>query len=216
MSKDDEREDPGFKASATLMGILSRVKAGDYGAGDPELRERIDRAFSKHHVKLRQFVARELRNFSEQQVEETVQDVLLTAWRQLPGHDGRDFKAWLYRIAANACANVRRKARDVLSEDGLFDPGSDGETAYARLRREERERLFLEASARVLSPQDQEVVYMRYELELAAEEIARLAGLKDTDEVRVVLQRCKRRLSKELEAMLSAMDQGPSLFRDDG
>lgn len=211
----DDADDPGFKRSATLMGILSRVKAGDYGADDPALRERIDRAFSKHHVKLRQFVARELRGFSDQQVEETVQEVLLTAWKQLPGHDGRDFKAWLYRIASNACANLRRKARDVLSEDGLFDPGSEGETAYARLRREERERLFLEASARVLGPKDQEVVYMRYELELAAEEIARLAGLSDVDEVRVILQRCKRRLARELETVLAAMDQGPSLFRDD-
>lgn len=209
---DDDRPDPAFRQSATLAGVLSRLHRD---ADDPELRARLDAAFSKHHVALRARVRRELRGHSEELVEDTVQEVLLVAWSKLADHDGRHFKAWLLAIAGRVCANVRRKRRDQLSDDGLFDPGSEAESVYAVLRREERERLFLEAARRVLDARDQEVVYLRYELELPAEEIARAAKLDEVDEVRVILQRSKRRLAKELARVMEERGHGRSLFQVD-
>lgn len=208
----DDRPDPTFHRSATLTGVLSRLHLGP---DDPVLRGRLDAAFSKHHVALRANVRRELRGFSEEQVEDTVQEVLLVAWNKLPEHDGRHFKAWLFAIANRVCANVRRKRREVLSEDGLFDPGSEVESVYARLRRDERERLFQDAARRVLDARDQEIVYMRFELDLPAEEIARTAKLADVDEVRVILQRSKRRLARELARVMEEKGHGVSLFQPD-
>lgn len=204
-----------FARSVTLAGILTRIQAGDHGQDDPELRRQIDEAFSKHVAALRGLVSRELRGHSPQQVEDTVQDVLAVAWELLPKHDGRHFKAWLFTIATKTCANLRRKRQPSVFEADTLLAGSLGESAYTKLRQEERERLLLEASRRVLDPKDQEIVYMRYELELPAEEIARLAGLEDQDEVRVRLQRSKRRLERELEEMLAALGHGHSLLRTD-
>jgi RNA polymerase sigma factor (sigma-70 family) len=201
--------------SATLAGILARIQAGDAGQRDPALRHQIDQAFSKHVGALRGLVSRELRGLPAQQVEDTVQDVLALAWKQLPQHDGRYFKAWLFAIATRTCANVRRKKRPVPLEGEELLAGTLGETAYAKLRREERERLLLQVSREVLDPQEQEVVYMRYELELPSAEIARLAGLEGPEEVRVVLQRVKRRLERSLEEKLAALGHGHSLLRAD-
>lgn len=197
----------------TLNGVLSKLKAGARPEDDPELARRLDAAFARHQERLRSHVGRELRGFPPQQIEETLQDVLLTAWKRLPEHDGRHFRAWLLAIASGHCANVRRKKRDALTDDGLFDPGDEVGSVYAALRREERERLFQAAASRVLEPRDQEVLYMRYELELPSDEIARLVGFAHPDEVRVTLQRCRRRLVVELEEQMKALGHGVSVYR---
>jgi RNA polymerase sigma factor (sigma-70 family) len=202
--------------STTLVGVLSRVRAGDLGAEDPALRQRINDAFAKHHRRLHALVASELRGFSEQQVEDTVQEALAIAWRKLATHDGRSFRAWLFAIATHQCANVRRKRREALpGDDALFDAASEVETVYATLRREERERLLRDAAAAVLDAQAQEIVHMRYELDLPRDEVARLAGLDDADQVRVVLQRSRRLLVKEIERRLQALGHGMSLLAED-
>lgn len=206
-------DDAAHPTTPTLLGVLSKLKAGTRPEADPELARRLDAAFARHQERLRAHIGRELRGFPAQQIEETLQDVLLTAWKRLPEHDGRHFRAWLLAIASGHCANVRRKKRDALSDDGLFDPGDEVGTVYAALRQEERERLFLAAAQRVLAPQDQEVLYMRYELELPHAEIARLLGFDEPDRVRVTLQRCKRRLADELEAQMKALGHGASLYR---
>lgn len=201
--------------SETLLGVLSRIQAGDRGQDDPELRGRIDAAFAKHHRRLQGLVASELRGFSPQQVEDTVQEVFATAWRRLPEHDGRSFKAWLFEIATRTCANVRRKRRDALpGDDALFDAASDVESAYGVLRREERESLLRDAARAVLTPQEQDIVHMRYELDLPRDEIARLAGLPDPDAVRVALQRSKRVLTAEIRRRLRELGHGDSLLAD--
>jgi RNA polymerase sigma factor (sigma-70 family) len=202
--------------SSTLMGVLSRIKAGELGDQDPALRQRINAAFAKHHRRLHALVASELRGWSEQQVEDTVQEVLAIAWRKLPGHDGRSFRAWLFAIATHECLNLRRKRRESLpGDDALFDAAADVESAYGRLRRAEREGLLRACADAVLDASEQEIVHMRYELDLPREEIARLAGLEDADAVRVVLQRARRVLVKEIERRLVALGHGTSLLMAD-
>jgi RNA polymerase sigma-70 factor (ECF subfamily) len=52
--------------------------------------------------------------------EDVVQETFLRAWRSLAGFEARgSFRAWLYRIATNACLNLaasRRRARRVLPQ----------------------------------------------------------------------------------------------------
>jgi RNA polymerase sigma factor (sigma-70 family) len=208
-------DEPGaeLERSRTLDGILTRLRQGD--AADPELRRRLDAAFSKHHRALRSLIGRELRGFPPQQHEETLQDVLVVAWTKLPTHDGRSFRGWLFGIATRTCANVRRKRQPALFEDGLFDAGSDAESAYARLRREEREQLVGEVSRACLDPGDQEIAYMRFVLDLPREEVARLAGLADAEAVRVAMVRIQRRMSRGLAERLAALGHGSSLLRPD-
>ncbi len=207
---------PPVDFSATLDGVLSRIQAGDRGERDPQLRARINSAFAKHHSRLSALVSTELRGFAPQQIEDTVQEVMVVAWTKLPEHDGRYFRAWLFGIARGVCANVRRKRREVLpGDDGIFEPASENASAYAVLRQEERERLFLAAASRVLAPRDQEVFYLRYQDDLPREEIAALMGFASADEVRVVLQRGKRLLAAELESMLRQLSHGRSLLRPD-
>ncbi len=206
----------GPAVSSTLRGVLTKIRRGEDPADDTELARRLDHAFSKHYERLRGLVARELRGFSDQQIEDTVQEVLLVAWRRLPEHDGRHFRAWLFAIATRTCANVRRKRREAPMADlSPLDPGSDWESAYGGLRRVEREEVLLEASRRVLDEREQEVVYMRYELDLPNDEIGRLTGLGDANAVRVALQRAKRRLGREIEKVLAERGHTASLLADD-
>lgn len=205
-----------FAESPTLQGVLTKLRRGDDPAQDAELARRLDRAFSKHHARLRGLVSRELRGYPDQQVEDTVQEVLLVAWRRLPEHDGRHFRAWLFAIATRTCANVRRKRREApIGDLSPLDRGSDWESAYAGLRRAEREEVFLDAARRVLDQREQEVVYMRFELDLPNEEIGRLTGVGDANAVRVTLQRAKRRLKTEIERILAERGHSASLLAED-
>jgi RNA polymerase sigma-70 factor (ECF subfamily) len=57
--------------------------------------------------------------------EDALQEALLRAWRGLPGFEGRSsLRAWLYRIATNACLNsIARRPKRVLPID--YAPATD-------------------------------------------------------------------------------------------
>ncbi|MCX6000000.1 MAG: RNA polymerase sigma factor, partial [Chloroflexi bacterium] len=60
-----------------------------------------------------------------QAAEDACQDAFLSAWRNLAGFRGGNFKAWLLRIASNVCRDQlrKRKRHPTTSLDGLpFEP----------------------------------------------------------------------------------------------
>jgi RNA polymerase sigma factor (sigma-70 family) len=60
---------------------------------------------------------------SFQDAEDHVQDTMLRAWRRLSIFEGRSsFRAWLYRIATNACLDTLRRAHDRVVPSGVAVP----------------------------------------------------------------------------------------------
>ena len=64
----------------------------------------------RHRAELYAHCLRMLR--SPEQAEDALQETLLRAWRFRAGYAGRaSFRAWLYRIATNACLDTLRSGR---------------------------------------------------------------------------------------------------------
>ena len=201
-------------SSHTLIGVLSRIQQGERGS-DPDLARLLNQAFGKHERPLRFHCRGELHGFPESAIDEMVQDVFLEAWLKLPGYQPRkEFRVFLWQIARLKCANARRKRRDVLSEDGFLEAGSDERSAIANLADEERNTLIDQAAKNVLDKEDQDLVHMRWVLDHPLDVLAPLFELPDANAVRVRLQRCKRRMRTEIHRLLDERGLGKSFLRE--
>lgn len=70
----------------------------------------------RHRRELHLHCYRMLGSFTE--AEDMVQETLLRAWRKRDGFEGRStFRAWLYKIATNACLDVLAKPRELAASD---------------------------------------------------------------------------------------------------
>ncbi len=158
------------------------AKAGDEGAF-AELTERYRRELHVHCYRM-------LGSFDE--AEDVVQDALLNAWRGLDTFDGGKFRAWLYRIATNACLDaIRKSARRVSSlrsfgevpwlqpyPDRLLDEIAppESEPDALAVARETIELAFL-ATLQLLPPQQRAVLILRDVLGWTASETAALLDM---------------------------------------
>lgn len=175
----------------------------------PSVAEELDRLFDAHRSGVERVCRRMTGNAAR--AEELTQEALLTAWRRLPElQDPSRFGPWVYGIARNLCLNAVRKRSEVLVEDGVVE-GEDHTSTLKLLQKQEREQLLRDAAAN-LDAQEQEAVHMRYVLGLPLERIDALLGLTGSG-ARGLLQRCKRKLKRDLRARLGEMGHGSSLFR---
>ncbi|MGE5290370.1 MAG: sigma-70 family RNA polymerase sigma factor [Micromonosporaceae bacterium] len=98
-------------------GVVAAARAGDESA--------FAALVERHRRELRVHCYRMLGSFDES--EDLVQETFLRAWRNLRGFEGRStFRAWLYRIATNACLDaLDGRARRVLPHHvaAPSDPG---------------------------------------------------------------------------------------------
>lgn len=131
------------------------------------------------------------------------QETFLAAYRHLPRFYGTQFRAWLFRIAANACYDVlrSRKRRYVLSLDALqepddlragFDLPDPTEQPDAIALRHELGAA-LTASLEALPPEQRIVVVLSDIEGLAYDEIAQVTGM-NLGTVKSRLSRARARL----------------------
>jgi RNA polymerase sigma-70 factor (ECF subfamily) len=148
---------------------------------------------------------------SYEEAEDLTQETFLRAWRSRESFRGRSsFRAWLYRIATNACLTAlerRTRRRETAREeatassrasdrvfDGIAstDAGPDDE-----LVSKETMKLALHAVARHLPPRQRTVVFLRDVLEWSAKDTAELLGTSPAS-VSSAHQRARATLRKRL------------------
>jgi len=150
---------------------------------------------------------------SFQDAEDTVQETFLRAWRRRETFEGRStFRAWLYRIATNACLDLLAKRRpepatggEVLwlqpYPDRLLDelPADDAnEPETVAVARETIELAYLVA-VQHLAPRPRAVLILRDVLGWPAKDVAELLG-DSVNSVNSALQRARAGMREHLPA----------------
>jgi RNA polymerase sigma-70 factor (ECF subfamily) len=135
-----------------------------------------------------------------EQALDLAQDVLLKAWRALPGFGGRSkFSSWLFAVARNECLTALRPKS--LRVDPTADPLTllieyDDPPAVLVTRTEEEA---MEALLRDhLSPLEREAIWLRCFERLPVAEVTRLLNLTHTSGARSVLQSAREKLRAAL------------------
>jgi RNA polymerase sigma-70 factor (ECF subfamily) len=139
-----------------------------------------------------------LRGGAEADAEDIVQEAMLRVWVNAPRwRPDRPFRAWLYRILVNLCANQRRRARPVpLTE--ADEPADPGGGALADIEARETGRLVAEAIA-ALPERQASAVVLTYQESLNNAEVA--AILETTvSGVEALLVRARRNIRARLGA----------------
>lgn len=172
----------------------------------------VDRLFAAQQDRIYALCLRLLRD--PERAREISQDAMVTAYQRLPDFRGdARFSTWLYQIAKFHCMNALRRKKDLLTEDGILDAADPARSVLAGLRQHEKETLLAEASAAVLDATEQEAVYLRYVEALPLDQITDLLQVDAASGARGVLQRCKRKLRRELRRRLEEMGHGSSFMR---
>jgi RNA polymerase sigma-70 factor (ECF subfamily) len=82
------------------------------------------------------------------EAEDMVQETFLKAWKRLDTYEGRaSFRAWLYKIATNACLDYldRRRSRRLLPIDA--SPASDPDAPVLPPFRQSRRQMYLRSQS---------------------------------------------------------------------
>ncbi len=194
--------------------LVEAARAGDEDAFSQLVR--------RHERELQVHCYRMLGSFTES--EDLVQETFLRAWRGLDGFEGRSsVRAWLYRIATNACLDVLAQRRqrvmpyDVVPASTPDAPSfASGENAWvepypehllasradhpedAVISRETIELAFL-AAIQHLPPRQRAVLVFRDVLGWPAKDTAELLDMTETG-VKSMLQRARPALRRHLPA----------------
>src|SRR4051794_32760255 len=165
----------------------------------------------RHRRELHVHCYRMLGSFED--AEDTVQETFLRAWRRRETFEGRStFRAWLYRIATNACLDLLAKCRPEPATGGevrwlqpypdrLLDelPAGDADDPETvALARETIELAYLVA-VQPLAPRPRAVLILRDVLGWPAKDVAELLG-DSVNSVNSALQRARAGMREHLPA----------------
>ena len=193
MSVDMRLEEPG------VSGLREVDEAGFSDLAEPHRRE------------LHVHCYRMLGSFED--AEDTVQETFLRAWRRRETYEGRaTFRAWLYKIATNACLDLLAKRRpepatggEVLwlqpYPDRLLDElvADDADEPEALAVARETIELAYVVAVQHLAPRPRAVLILRDVLGWRAKDVAELLG-DSVNSVNSALQRARAGLREHLPA----------------
>lgn len=142
---------------------------------------------------------------SRETAEDLLQEVFLKALLSLPDQN-ENLRAWLYKVARNACFNeLRNRKRELQSEhiedisasarESLQENSSDN--LVDELIRSEQRRFLYEAMLK-LPDRQREILELFYFSELSIKEIAEIMRLTSQN-VRVLAYRAKKKLREYME-----------------
>ena len=165
----------------------------------------------RHRRELHVHCYRMLGSFDD--AEDTVQETFLRAWRRRETFEGRStFRAWLYRIATNACLDLLAKRRpepatggEVLwlqpYPDRLLDelPADDAEAPDALAVAQETIELAYLVAVQHLAPRPRAALILRDVLGWPAKDVAELLG-DSVNSVNSALQRARAGMREHLPA----------------
>ena len=137
--------------------------------GDHEAFEVLAVAAGDRLFKIARLILRDV-----QLAEDSVQEALVKAWRELPSlRDPERFDAWLNRLLVNACADQGRRHRSRSAEVRMLrlEP-SQPDSSQATADRDQLERGF-----RRLKPDQRVAIVLHFYLGLTAQEIAETLGV---------------------------------------
>ncbi|MFC7490852.1 MULTISPECIES: RNA polymerase subunit sigma-70 [unclassified Knoellia] len=206
MSADARLE--GLDVSGLAANELGANELGANGLGDVD-----EPAFTalaqKHRLELHVHCYRMLGSFED--AEDAVQETFLRAWRARETFEGRStFRAWLYRIATNACLDLLAKGRpqpatggEVLwlqpYPDALLDelPAVAGDEPEAVAVARETIELAYVVAVQHLAPRPRAVLILRDVLGWPAKDVAELLG-DSVNSVNSALQRARAGMREHL------------------
>jgi len=165
----------------------------------------------RHRRELHVHCYRMLGSFED--AEDTVQETFLRAWRRRETFEGRStFRAWLYRIATNACLDLLARCRpepatggEVLwlqpYPDRLLDelPAGDTDDPEAVALARETIELAYVVAVQHLAPRPRAVLILRDVLGWPARDVAELLG-DSVNSVNSALQRARAGMREHLPA----------------
>jgi RNA polymerase sigma-70 factor, ECF subfamily len=168
------------------------------------------RLAERHRRELHVHCYRMLGSFED--AEDAVQETLLRAWRRRETFEGRStFRAWLYRIATNACLDLLAKRRpepatgEVLwlqpYPDRLLDelPADDAAGPESVAVAQETIELAYLVAVQHLAPRPRAVLILRDVLGWPAKDVAELLG-DSVNSVNSALQRARAGMREHLPA----------------
>jgi RNA polymerase sigma-70 factor (TIGR02960 family) len=183
--------------------------------GVSELGEVDEPAFTslaeRHRRELHVHCYRMLGSFED--AEDTVQETFLRAWRRRETFEGRStFRAWMYRIATNACLDLLAKRRPQAATGGevlwlqpypdrLLDelPADDADEPETVAVAQETIELAYLVAVQHLAPRPRAVLILRDVLGWPAKEVADLLG-DSVNSVNSALQRARAGMREHLPA----------------
>jgi RNA polymerase sigma-70 factor (TIGR02960 family) len=198
------------------MSVGTRLEElGMSGLGGSDLADLDEPAFSglaeRHRRELHVHCYRMLGSFED--AEDTVQETFLRAWRRRETFEGRStFRAWLYRIATNACLDLLAKRRPAAATGGevlwlqpypdrLLDelPAGDADEPETVAVARETIELAYVVAVQHLAPRPRAVLILRDVLGWPAKDVAELLG-DSVNSVNSALQRARAGMREHLPA----------------
>jgi RNA polymerase sigma-70 factor (TIGR02960 family) len=187
-----------------------REKVGVSGLGEVD-EPTFSRMAERHRRELHVHCYRMLGSFED--AEDTVQETFLRAWRRRETFEGRStFRAWLYRIATNACLDLLAQRRPEPATGGevrwlqpypdrLLDelPADDADEPESVAIAQETIELAYLVAVQHLAPRPRAALILRDVLGWPAKDVAELLG-DSVNSVNSALQRARAGMRDHLPA----------------